>query len=120
MNHERRYQRSLAMHRFLCQRLKDNPELLPELRKRQESYNRNSDCSPKYLKAWTEAIDKGIAGVLALALEDSEWGQVIRSCSPMAFLWKNPKERLIFLKEWAEEDPGLAQEDGKELKTPKI
>ena len=59
----------------------------------------NDKGSHGYTQAWLEAVRSGYEAVETLALQKTDYGQVIRSCSPFSCLWDD-KERMIFLKKW--------------------
>lgn len=52
-----------------------------------------------YLLQWLDILDRGIEEALAVAVEDTERGQVLRSASPFAGVLTED-ERLAFLKAW--------------------
>ena len=53
-----------------------------------------------YWLEWQKNIEQGIEAVIGLALESTERGQVMRSCSPFGVLWRSPTERWEFIEIW--------------------
>ena len=107
MHHELHNRRSLDMHRLLTERLRKNPGLLPQLKARIEYWDSlpyGSQMKSEYRQAWLDAIAAGVEAVCALATENSDRGQVLRSCSPFGSLWTSADERLAFMRAWGEEN----------------
>ncbi len=102
MEHKDQDQRSLDIHRFLAARLQEEPHRLADLRAQWEYWLGlpHFSCSELYSNAWLTAIDKGVDAVVRLATDSSDFGQAVRQCSPMGVLWRSPKERWRFLREW--------------------
>lgn len=92
---------SFDLHKEMCRRLAAQPELLDKLAKRNARILKKQGrySARIYIEAWQEAIKKGVDAVISLALEKSEWGQVMRSCSPFAVI-VDQEWRLKFLREW--------------------
>lgn len=53
-----------------------------------------------YWLEWQKLIEQGIEAVISLALEPTERGQVMRSCSPFGVLWRSPTGRWEFIEVW--------------------
>ncbi len=115
---------SYCMHVFLCARLRQHSEMLPVLEKWLLLHN--DTCSQEYTQAWLDAVRSGYEAVAALALQKTDFGQVIRSCSPFCCLWddEDDEERMVFLKKWwelryagvpIEERYAIMPKDGKHL-----
>jgi hypothetical protein len=103
MHHYLHDWRSLDIHRLLGERLKNNPGLLTRLKEQfalWDALPHGSQMKAEYRQAWLNAVDAGVDAVYALATEDSERGQVLRSCSPFGVLWASPGERLAFMRAW--------------------
>lgn len=100
-NHQEIDAFSLAAHIYLCGRLRDQPEkleLLAACVSRWMEYE-EVEGSRVYLREWKKAIERGIDAVIDLCLEESDHGQVLRSCSPFGVLW-TAKERWEFRADW--------------------
>ena len=92
------------MARFLCRRLAGQPELLETVGNHLAYLStRECQCNPAYRSAWVEAVNAGVPAVIALAVEESDWGQAVRSCSPLGPLWESPRERIHFITAWKKE-----------------
>jgi hypothetical protein len=106
--------RSLDMHRMLAQRLRENPDLIAKLQAQFDHWDSlpGTKMAANYRQAWLEAIDAGVEAVYRLATEDSDRGQVLRSCSPFAVLWDSSNERLTFLKDWQKEHRDIMMTTG--------
>ena len=103
MHHYLQDLRSLDMHCMLAKRLRANPGLLPRLKAQFEHWDslpHGSQMKAEYRQAWLTAIDGGVDAVHALVTEESDRGQVLRSCSPFGVLWASPGERLAFMRDW--------------------
>lgn len=101
MDHRLHDRLSLSMARYLCERLAGQPELLQKVRDHLAYLETlELQCRAEYRQAWIDAVNSGVEAVIALATEESDWGQAIRSCSPLGPLWESPRERLTFITEW--------------------
>ena len=94
---------------FLCARLIKQPEKISQV----ISYLNNELDRPDehcYILAWLEACEHGVKHVYNFALQDTDFGQVIRTCCPLSFLWSQ-RERMIFLRKWWKfRDNGIAMD----------
>lgn len=92
---------SFDLHKALCAKLEANPHLLAKLceRNRQHLSDSALRSSLPYTRAWEETLAKGVEAVIALATEKSEWGQVMRTCSPFVAI-VDQKWRSQFLRAW--------------------
>ena len=103
MHHYLQDNRSLDMHCMLAKRLRQKPELLSSLKAQfahWDSLPRGARMKAEYRQAWLTAIATGVEAVCALATEESDRGQALRSCSPFGTLWTSPAERLAFMRTW--------------------
>jgi len=94
--------RTYDEHIHLFARLRKNPARLLELRKQWEYWLAlpGFSCAPAYSTAWLKAVDEGLDAVERLILDESDLGQVLRSCSPFGVLWEFPRERWDYLRWW--------------------
>ena len=93
-------QRSLALHRLIEQKIRQDPALL--MRARQTLARWRASASPRsqaYLEEWQQLIDSSVGPCLAVATEDSEHATALRQSSPLSCLL-SPQERFAFLRQW--------------------
>jgi hypothetical protein len=91
------YERSLALHAAVADRLRREPELLERARaKLREWIARDGRSSPLWLR-WREVLDRPVDDVAVFLTERSEEAAWLRKASPFAgFL--TPQERLRILR----------------------
>lgn len=92
--------RSLAMHRLVAQKLRNEPERFECVRENLRRWD--SVATPRarpYLKAWEALARQGMEACLEMAVEDSGQGRAMRQSSPFAGVLTN-RERFAFLREW--------------------
>ncbi len=107
MDHKLHDMMSLDMARHLCRKLRENPLLLQRVQGQLDYLETiERQCKPEYRQAWIDAVGSGLEATLALALDESERGQVLRSCSPMGVLWETPEERLEWITVWKKNHKG--------------
>jgi hypothetical protein len=98
--HQEIDQRSLALHRLVAAKIRNDPALLDKaraiLRRWRETVCANTQ---PYLEEWQRLIDQGADACLSVAVEDSERATALRQSSPLSCLLTN-QERFRFLKEW--------------------
>jgi hypothetical protein len=102
MDHLQINQRSLAMHIFLMERLRKEPQKLSVLK---DVWTRwlalpSFSCKKTYAEAWINAIEAGVNAVVALATSESDFHNTLRQCTPCGVLWKDEQERLDFMRQW--------------------
>ena len=90
--------RSLAYHRAVVERLREDPTLIDRARSRVEAWMRDPDRSPGHARAWRALLDRPLDELLAFMTEDSERARELRQSTPFAgFL--SPRERWAI---WSE------------------
>ena len=100
MKHEYLDARSLALHRLIAAKIRNDPVLFEKVRATIGRFRRIVCAnSQPYLIEWERAIDQGIDAALALATEESEHATALRQASPFAGILTEP-ERLAFLAQW--------------------
>lgn len=93
--------RTLAMHRLMVEKIRREPHLFARLGHTLTRWQQTAAPSTRaYLTAWQALIDQGSEACFAVALEESDRGQVMRSCSPFQGVLTNA-ERWAFLKSWS-------------------
>lgn len=99
--HEWLDRRSLAMHRWMAEILRDHPGWLHErvrptlLRWMQQVDPRNRP----YLQAWLDVLDQGLEVTIDLMTRDDERARAMRQSSPFVNIL-TPQQRWAFLREW--------------------
>lgn len=92
--------RSLALHRAVAAKLRQNPELFERSRQTLQRWRSTvSPSSQPYLETWEALMNQGLEATLAVALEDSERAAALRQSSPFAAVLTN-QERFALLKAW--------------------
>lgn len=91
-------ERGLELHRLIARKLQANPALLGLVRANLASRDAPAHSSA-YRQAWREAVDAGLAATLAAALDPSERGATMRSCTPLGCVLTD-EERARFFEDW--------------------
>lgn len=96
------YLRSLSLHRLVAEKVRSDPARFEEARGVLARWRTivSGDSQP-YLEEWAAAFSEGLERALEVALEDSEHGDTLRHCSPLACVLTN-KERWAFHRQWSE------------------
>ena len=93
--------RTLAMHRLMVEKIRREPALFARLGDALVRWQQTAAPGTRsYLAAWQALVDQGPEACFAVALEESDRGQVMRSCSPFQGVLTNA-ERWAFLKSWS-------------------
>jgi hypothetical protein len=92
--------RSLALHRLIAKKLRDQPALLSRAKATLARWRRNADESTRvYDDEWARALDRGLDATLRIALGRSQRAAALRQCSPFAGILTS-EERNAFLRAW--------------------
>lgn len=90
--------RSLALHRLVVQKIQADPQLFAKAQAMLERMEAEASMATlPYVLEWRRCFDEGIAEALAIAVEDSERGQTLRSTSPFPGILDD-RERIEVLK----------------------
>jgi hypothetical protein len=92
--------RSLALHRLVADKIRQDMSLLDKARATLKRWY--AIASPRtfgYLDVWQGLLDADVETCLAVATEQSERADALRQASPLACLLTN-QERFAFLKQW--------------------
>jgi hypothetical protein len=82
--HELAEERSLAIHRLVAERLREDPQLVAAALQRVDTWLQDGSVHPAYAKAWHELLT-GPGERLFQALTDrGERARALRQCSPFA------------------------------------
>ncbi|MGO4879941.1 MAG: hypothetical protein ACLP59_03860 [Bryobacteraceae bacterium] len=90
--HQRIDQRSLAMHRAIAAKLRNDPALMAIAFDNLDRWSQKGGRSQPYLDAWREILKLALPEILTLLEEDSERMTAMRQSSPFAGVLE-PAER---------------------------
>ena len=82
--HQRIEQRSLALHRAIADKLREDPKLVEVARENLDRWSKQNGRSQPYWDAWRELLNRPIEGVLTAIVEDSERMTALRQATPFA------------------------------------
>lgn len=92
--------KSLELHRVIVAKMRADPQAYPRVLAKLPRYLSFDDPrGMAYRKRWAEVVERGMDAIEELALDPSERGQVMRSCSPLAGVLTE-RERQDFLRGW--------------------
>lgn len=93
--------KSLCLHQLVEQKIRSNPALFAKARVALERSIANAGPSGLiYMIQWINIFDCGIEEALAVAVEETERGQVLRSASPFVCILDDC-ERQEFYRKWS-------------------
>ena len=93
--------RSRALHRVVAQKIREEPARFEEARAILARWRASvSGHTQPYLREWEALLGQGPEAALAVAVEDSERADTLRSCSPLACVLTS-RERWAFLEDWS-------------------
>jgi hypothetical protein len=90
--HQRIDRRSLALHRAIAEKLRDDPALLAIALDNLDRWSRAGGRSQPYWDAWREILDRPLPQILDLLVEESERMTALRQATPFPGVLK-PAER---------------------------
>lgn len=82
--HRRNEARSLALHREVARRIREQPELLEPVRARVDGWLREGTVARTYAEAWRELLSRELDELLEAVIDPSERGRDLRQCTPFA------------------------------------
>lgn len=91
------YERSLALHEAVAQRVRDDPAILDRVRARLEEWIGRGGRSVPLLLRWREVLSGSVEQISALLTDPSEDAAWLRSASPFAGVL-DPRTRLAILR----------------------
>ena len=101
--HQELDQRSLALHRLIADKIRQDPRLFDKPRQTLARWRTAvSPNSQAYVQDWLQLIDSGVEVCLAIATQESERANALRQASPFSGVLTH-KERFAFFKNWAQE-----------------
>lgn len=93
--------KSLCLHQLVAQKIRSNPALFHKAREAlQRRVTNAAPSSLSYMIQWVKIFDRGMEEARAIAIEETERGQVLRSASPFAGIL-DEDERQEFLRKWS-------------------
>jgi hypothetical protein len=96
--------RSLAMHRLVVAKLRQDPPRLDQVRATLARWRQSASPSTQpYLQEWEQLLQQGLEACLAMAVDDSEHATALRQSSPFTRVLSHA-ERFRFLKDWRSDD----------------
>ncbi len=99
-DHDRIDARSLAMHRRVVERIREQPMLMAQARATLQRWRTSvSPATQPYLQEWERLMDADPEACLRMAAEDSPHASAMRQASPFAGLLSHA-ERFAFIREW--------------------
>ena len=98
--HQRIDQRSLALHRAIAEKLRENPALLEIARDNLDRWSRAGSRSQPYWDAWREILSRPLPDILDLLGEESERMTALRQATPFAGVLQ-PAERWAIYAQFA-------------------
>lgn len=114
-SHQEIDQRSLALHRLITEKIRQDPRLFENMKKTLTRWRKIvSVNSQPYLEEWQRLVDLGIVECLAVATEDSEQATAMRQASPFCGILTEDEHRE-FLLEWTRAG-GASEQEIKELR----
>lgn len=96
--HRRAEARSLALHREVARRVREQPELLVPVRARVDGWLRDGSVAPPYARAWSEILARELDALLEAIVDPSERGRDLRQCTPFTGIL-DPRTRWRILRE---------------------
>jgi len=82
--HARIDRRSIALHRAIAEKLRENPALIQIARDNLDRWSRAHGRSQRYWDAWREILNRPLPEILDLLVEDSERMTAMRQATPFA------------------------------------
>jgi hypothetical protein len=93
-------ERSLALHRAVAERLREEPERVALARQRVAAWRRDGAVGEPYAQAWSQALDGPLKSLLELLIDPGPAATALRQVSPFAGVL-SPRERWRILEDWA-------------------
>jgi hypothetical protein len=99
-------ERSVAYHRVIAERLRQQPEVLENARRRVAAWLAAGDSAPFYARKWAEILAGDVPSIAAFLVERNELADELRHSSPFAGVLR-PQERWQI---WRETRQRFSQE----------
>ena len=85
-------ERSIAYHRVIAARLREDLSLLEAARARVRHWAATLNPVPPYARAWNEILGRDVAAITSFLVDPGEWARELRQSSPFAGAL-SPRER---------------------------
>ena len=92
LGHKRVEGRSLALHRAIAGKIRNQPELLAIARANLERWTAGDSRSNPYFEQWKSILENPLENILSLLIEDSEKMRDLRQSTPFCGVL-TPQER---------------------------
>ena len=100
MDHRKIEERSLALHREIAIKIRENPSLLLDVRQRLEDAvgsERYSESVKDALREWVDILDhKPVSEIIELLIDPGEEAARLRQSSPFAGILSEAERRRVF------------------------
>lgn len=102
--HRLAQERSVGYHRAIAERLRQQPEVLENARRRVQEWLAPGAGAPYYARKWAEILAGDVPSIAAFLVERSELADELRQSTPFAGalrpqerwkIWHETRERLI-------------------------
>jgi len=90
-------ERSLALHREVAVKLRENPELLDDARRRVEQWVADGSVDAAWAESWKRILDEGLDAVVAVLTDSNPTAHDLRQVSPFAGVL-DPRTRWAILR----------------------
>jgi len=94
----RNEERSIALHRAVAERLREDPRLVERARTRIDGWLADGRMRQAYGEEWRRLLTGPIDGLLAMLTRDDDHSRTLRQCSPFAGVL-DPQTRWRILRE---------------------
>lgn len=82
--HQLAEERSLAIHRYIADRIASNPEIIERARARVEDWLETGSVSKKYAQEWKQILASPLDSIRAALVDPREHARALRQSSPFA------------------------------------
>ena len=100
MDHRKIEERSLALHREIAIKIRENPSLLLDVKQRLEDAvgsERHSESVKDALREWFDILDhKPVSEIIELLIDPGEEAARLRQSSPFAGILSEAERRTVF------------------------
>lgn len=84
VTHQLAEERSLALHREVARRLREDPELVEMARRRVNQWLETGSVSRRWAEAWHEVLSGSLEEVIAVITDTSQRARDLRQTTPFA------------------------------------
>jgi hypothetical protein len=103
VNHDLAEARSLAIHRLVAERLRQDPRLVGTALHRVEAWLADGKMKPAYARAWRGLLEGPLERLLGTLTDPGETARALRQCTPFVGVidqetrlrvWRDVRERM--------------------------